>query len=77
MPFERPLEHLREYVTVLRGLLWDGSVNFPDGNTGSRRGWRAARAAAHPHAGRGAAPAAFRLAGETRDGGISWLCPVP
>src|SRR6476661_5495218 len=28
IPFDRPLEHLREYVTVLRGLLWDGKVDF-------------------------------------------------
>lgn len=28
LPFEKPLAHLREYVAVLRGLLWEGTANF-------------------------------------------------
>jgi len=28
IPMGKPLDHLREYLTVLRGLLWEGSVDF-------------------------------------------------
>jgi alkanesulfonate monooxygenase SsuD/methylene tetrahydromethanopterin reductase-like flavin-dependent oxidoreductase (luciferase family) len=28
LDFARPLAHLREYITVLRGLLWDGRIDF-------------------------------------------------
>src|SRR5688572_13192968 len=28
LTMNKPLEHLREYLTVLRSLLWDGSVAF-------------------------------------------------
>ncbi|WP_225731691.1 MULTISPECIES: LLM class flavin-dependent oxidoreductase [unclassified Nocardia] len=28
LPFGRPLAHLREYVAVLRGMLWDGHVDL-------------------------------------------------
>lgn len=74
----RPLEHLREYLTVLRGLLWDGSVD----HAGTYLTVRAQLPA-------GVAPpktpipisalraGAFRLAGEVADGAISWVCPIP
>ncbi|GER90016.1 LLM class F420-dependent oxidoreductase [Dictyobacter vulcani] len=26
--FEKPLAHMREYITVLRGLLWEGHIDF-------------------------------------------------
>lgn len=28
LDFARPLSHMREYITVLRGLLWEGRVDF-------------------------------------------------
>lgn len=28
LPFGKPLAHLREYITVLRGMLWDGHVDL-------------------------------------------------
>ena len=28
LPQKKPLSHLREYVEVLRGLLWEGKVNY-------------------------------------------------
>lgn len=28
LPMEKPLDHLREYVTILRDLLWEGSTAF-------------------------------------------------
>ena len=74
----RPLEHLREYVTVLRGLLWEGKVDF-----------EGAYFKVHAQLLPGVQPpkvplpisalraGAFRLAGEVADGAISWVCPVP
>lgn len=73
LDFTRPLEHLREYVTILNACFKDGKVDF----TGKRL---------HAHA-QFAAPAAIRvmisalrhnafsLAGELTEGGISWVTP--
>lgn len=75
IPFVRPLEHLREYLTVLRTLFNEGEVNF-DGK----------RLTAHA---RIATPAmitvmasalranGFHVCGELADGAISWVCPLP
>ena len=75
LPFNKPLSHLREYVTVLRALLNEGEVDF-DGE----------QITAHA---RIAAPTqvrvmisalrtgSFRLSGELTEGGISWMCPLP
>ncbi|MDO8690318.1 MAG: LLM class flavin-dependent oxidoreductase [Dehalococcoidia bacterium] len=74
IPFERPLEHLSEYVTVLKAALQTGRVDF-DG------------ARFHVHA-QAPYPApvpvmvsalqanSFRLAGRVADGAISWICPA-
>lgn len=75
IPFERPLEHLREYLTILKAILGEGSVEF-DGKR------------LHAH-GRIAGPTqvqvlasalrtnGFRVCGELADGAISWVCPLP
>lgn len=74
IPMGKPLDHLREYLTVLRALLWEGSVDFegqyfrvktPIVGT--------ARVPIYTSALR---PNAFRLAGEIADGAISWMCPA-
>jgi F420-dependent oxidoreductase-like protein len=78
LPMGKPLDHLREYLTVLRGLLWDGSTDFegtyyrvhaklPPGITPPRIPVPISALRAN----------AFRLAGEIADGAISWVCPVP
>jgi F420-dependent oxidoreductase-like protein len=78
LPMEKPLEHLREYLSVLRGLLWEGAIDFagqyfrvraqlPDGVTPPRTPLPISALRA----------GAFRLAGEIADGAISWVCPVP
>jgi alkanesulfonate monooxygenase SsuD/methylene tetrahydromethanopterin reductase-like flavin-dependent oxidoreductase (luciferase family) len=74
IPFGKPLDHLREYLTVLRALLETGEARF-EGEYFSVN-----------IASGGIAPVplyisalrsnAFRLAGELADGAISWLCPV-
>ena len=75
IPFERPLQHLREYLTVLRAVLQEGAVDF-DGNRMSAH----ARIAA-PTGVRVMASAlrenGFRLCGELAEGAISWVCPLP
>jgi len=76
IPFERPLEHLREYLTILRGVLETGAIDHagkrltaraqsPTGKTGVTLMASALR-------GNG-----FRLCGELADGAISWVCPLP
>jgi alkanesulfonate monooxygenase SsuD/methylene tetrahydromethanopterin reductase-like flavin-dependent oxidoreductase (luciferase family) len=75
IPFERPLEHLREYLGILRALLNEGKVDF----AGKRL---TARAQIAGPTGVGVLasalrPNGFRLCGELVDGAISWVCPLP
>ncbi len=70
-----PLTNLREYIRVVKDLLWEGKVDY-DGSQ------------YHGHAALPGAPApdvpvmasalrrrSFRLCGEVADGAISWVCP--
>ena len=70
-----PLAYLREYVEVMRQVLWEGRVDhqgkffkvvtsFP-------------RTAQIPLLVSALGEKAFHLAGEIADGAISWVCPVP
>ena len=75
IPFERPQEHLREYLTILRAALNGGKVDFDGrrlhahvqlaGPTGVTVMASALRAIG------------FRTCGELADGAISWVCPLP
>jgi F420-dependent oxidoreductase-like protein len=73
LDFVRPLEHLREYVTILNASFKDGAVDF----TGKRLSAHAQFVG--PSQIRVLVSAlrhnAFRLAGELTDGGISWVTP--
>lgn len=75
IPFERPLEHLREYLTILKALLNEGKVAFE----GKRLTARAQLAGPVPVTVMASAlrPNGFRLCGELADGAISWVCPLP
>ncbi len=77
IPYGRPLSRLREYVTVLRGLLWDGKADFdgevyqvhatlPAGVTPPRV----------PILISALRPPAYHLAGEVTDGALAWVSPV-
>jgi F420-dependent oxidoreductase-like protein len=77
IPFVQPLAYLREYLTVLRQLLWDGQVDLageflnahatlPAGTTPPRIPILISALRAN----------SFRLAGEIADGAISWMCPI-
>ena len=70
-----PLAYLREYVEVLRPVLWEGRVDHKGKFfrvTGS-----IPRPAQVPLLISALGEKAFRLAGEIADGAISWVCPVP
>ena len=75
IPMTAPLEHLREYVTVLRAALWEGTVDhygrFYTIKTALPRTPRTPILISALRQG------AFQLAGEVSDGAISWVCPVP
>ncbi len=75
LPMTAPLEHLREYVTILRAALWEGQVNFQG------RFYQVKvslpRTPRTPILVSALREGAFRLAGEIADGAISWMCPVP
>lgn len=70
----RPLAHLREYLHVLRDLLWTGRVDF-DGIYYSVH-LALDEPLAVPLYVSALRPHAFELAGELSDGVISWLCPI-
>lgn len=74
VPYERPLEHLREFVTIVRGLLRGEEVRFV-GNR-FRLEAKLARGAAVPVITSALRVNAFELAGEIADGAVSWLCPA-
>jgi alkanesulfonate monooxygenase SsuD/methylene tetrahydromethanopterin reductase-like flavin-dependent oxidoreductase (luciferase family) len=73
----KPLAHLREYVTILRTLLWAGVVDFSGEyftvKTALPSGVTPPKVPVPISALR---PNAFRLAGEIADGAISWVTPV-
>lgn len=75
IPFERPLEHLREYVVVLKAALQSGKVDF-DGNR-FRVHTRVPNPADVPVMISALQANSFRLAGAVADGAISWICPAP
>jgi F420-dependent oxidoreductase-like protein len=75
LPFERPLQHLREYLTILKAFLGEGRVDF-DGERlhahGQTSGPTQVQVMASALRTNG-----FRLCGELADGAISWVCPLP
>ena len=75
IPFERPLEHLREYLAILRAILGEGSVQF----TGKRltANARIAGPTGVTLMASALRPNGFRVCGELADGAISWVCPLP
>ncbi|MBI2862875.1 MAG: LLM class flavin-dependent oxidoreductase [Chloroflexi bacterium] len=74
IPFERPLEHLREYVTLVKLALSGRPVEF-EGRRLSMRG-QLAVAAGLPVMVSALRPPAFRLAGELADGVLATKVPA-
>jgi F420-dependent oxidoreductase-like protein len=75
LSFERPLEHLREYLIVLQAALKEGKVNF-DGKRVRAHAQLAGPTEVKVMAS-ALRPKSFRLCGELADGAISWVCPLP
>jgi F420-dependent oxidoreductase-like protein len=76
IPMDKPLSHLREYITVLRELLWEGKSEF-QGQYFKVNAQLGAEPPKVPLPISALRSGAFRLAGELADGGISWMAPVP
>ena len=77
LPMGKPLAHLREYVTILRALLWEGAVDFSGDYFTVKIALQAdVPAPKIPIPISALRPNAFRLAGEIADGAISWVTPV-
>lgn len=74
LPYERPLEHLREFVSIVKGLLAGETVKF----SGKRFQLEASlsRGANVPVIVSALRAGAFELAGELTDGAVTWLCPA-
>lgn len=75
----KPLTYLREYVSVLRGLLWEGSAyvdgeffrvteQYPPGTVTPPRTEISVSALS---------PKSYIVAGEIADAAISWMAPIP
>src|SRR6266516_3533772 len=75
IPMAAPLEHLREYVGVLRAALWEGEVNYK-GRFFTVKA-QMPRTPQTPILISALREGAFHLAGEISDGALSWICPVP
>jgi F420-dependent oxidoreductase-like protein len=73
LPFDRPLEQVREYAAILRQAFPGGEVNF-QGQRFKVRG-RLPDAPPIPIYLAALRPAAYELAGEVADGAISWVSP--
>ncbi len=76
IPFEKPLSHLREYVTICRALLEQGEVNF-EGEILTARAQLMGGPTQVQTMIAALREKAFQLSGELTAGGISWMCPLP
>ena len=70
-----PLAYLREYVEVMRQVLWEGRVEHQ--GTFFKVAASIPRPAQIPLLISALGEKAFHMAGEIAEGAISWVCPVP
>lgn len=70
-----PLPYLKEYVEILRTVLWEGGTNYE--GTFFKIALPAPRPAQIPLYVSALGKQAFRLAGEIADGVLPWMCPAP
>jgi len=70
-----PLKHLKEYLEILRGILWEGRVDYQGEFFHVTD--TLPRTAQIPLLISTLGLKAFRLAGEIADGALTALCPVP
>ncbi len=72
--FDKPLTHLREYLSTIRALLHDGAVDFEGEYVTARA--EIASPVQTPVMAAAAGLRAFELCGELSDGAISWVAPL-
>lgn len=75
LPFERPARHMREYLTVLRALVHDGTVDFT-GDTvraATMAPFKVPGGSPFPILVAALGPAMLRLAGELSEGTLTWM----
>jgi F420-dependent oxidoreductase-like protein len=73
--WREPMTQLREYLTIIRSFLHDGTVDFHGKFAGARV--RLRDTIDVPVMASALSPGAFRVCGEAADGAISWMCPWP
>jgi alkanesulfonate monooxygenase SsuD/methylene tetrahydromethanopterin reductase-like flavin-dependent oxidoreductase (luciferase family) len=84
LPQPSPLAHLKEYVEMLRGFLWENATYYQgeffhmsDDTIITPIITSTLRKAPLPVLVSAVGPRAFRLAGEVSDGALSYTCPIP
>ncbi len=74
--YDHPLSALREYVTIVKSLLHQGTVDF-DGKRYKAHARIANPAPGLPIIISAVQRKSFELAGEVADGAVTWNCPLP
>ncbi len=74
-PFDAPLEHLREYIQILKALFKNGKVDFDGRFYQAHVQYQGAPPSKAPVMASALGPRSFYLCGQVADGAISWLCP--
>jgi F420-dependent oxidoreductase-like protein len=74
MRLERPAQAMREYLTIVRSLLVEGSVQFEGAQFTARGGYTAPHRADLPIVIAALGPRMLELAGELADGVALWMC---
>jgi len=75
IPHQAPLTNLREYIQVVKSLLWRGEVDFDGQQYHAHARLPGAPAPGVPVLASALRRRSFRLCGEVADGAISWVCP--
>ena len=75
IPHNAPLTNLREYIQVVKTLLWQGQVDFNGTQYQAHAALPGAPAPDVPVMASALRRRSFRLCGEVADGAISWVCP--
>lgn len=70
---DHPARHMREYLTILNALIWQGQVNFSGKVFRVKASLHVPGASPFPVLLAALAPAMLRLAGEMSDGTITWM----
>ena len=76
LSYQHPLRHMREYLTVVRSLVDDGSVDFDGQVFQVKSDINVPGSSPFPIVTAALAPRMLRLAGEMADGTVTWMAGV-